>query len=127
MNSIVLLGRLTRDPELKKANDGNSICIFTLAVDNGKDETLFINCSSFAEKADLMVKTLRKGSLIAVEGKLAQKTYEKQNGEKAISFVVKINNFDYCEKKKEETTESKKPNTPEDIFNSIDLQDDLPF
>lgn len=126
MNSICLLGRLTKDPELRNSNDGTSICVFTLAVDNAKDETLFINCSSFGEKADLMVKTLRKGSLITVDGRLTQRTYEKSNGEKAISFVVKINNFDYCEKKKKDT-DVKKPNTPEDIFNSITPDDDLPF
>ena len=125
MNSVCLTGRLTRDPELK-IFDNSSLCTFTLAVDVYKDKSAFVICSSYNEKADLMTKSLRKGSFIAVEGKIDQRTYVDNSGtNKSITFI-RVESFDFLEKKQEEKP-TKKPDTPEDIFNSIAPDDDLPF
>lgn len=125
MNSIVLTGRLTRDPELKLLDNGN-LCSFTLAVDTN-NETLFVNCSAFGRIADLMGNTLKKGSLIAISGKLAQRTYEKDTGEKVIAFYVKVSEFDYLEKKQVEEPKSNMNKTPEDIYKELKVEDGFPF
>ena len=129
MNSVILTGRLTRDPELKALESGN-LCSFTLAVDNGKNNTAFLPCSVYGDKADLMLKTLRKGSPIAVQGRIEQRVFETQTGEKRTVVSIYVESFEYMDKKAS-TTEDKprepKAYTPEDI-GKLDLpDDDLPF
>ena len=128
MNSVNLIGRLTHDPELKVFESGD-LCLFTLAVDNRKS-TLFINCSTYGERADLMAKTLRKGSLISITGRLEQRTYETQAGEKKVSTYISVESFDYLEKKQveDDKPQQKASFTAEDAFNEISVDDeDLPF
>lgn len=122
MNRVCLTGRLTRNPEIKtfEANNGN-ICTFTLAVDLYKGNTAFLVCKSFGEKADLMVKTLKKGSLIAIEGKIDQASVQYQDGTTKVLTSILVDSFDYLEKKKEESIPELKPE-------ELDLPDeDLPF
>ena len=127
MNRVILTGRLTHDPELKTFDGENCLCTFTLAVDVYDDKTAFIICTSYNKKADLMSKSLRKGSFIAVEGKIDQRTYQTQNGDNKQITFVKVESFDYLEKKQEET--KKEPNTPEEIYQELTKtnDDDLPF
>ena len=136
MNSVILTGRLVRDPELKTfegANNSN-LCSFTLAVDMSKDKTVFVPCSVYGDRGDLIAKTVRKGNLIAIQGKLDQRVFETQTGDKKTVTFVKVDTFDYLEKKQD--TETKK--TQEDLENQksftaddigkLDLpDDDLPF
>lgn len=127
MNSVNLIGRLTHDPELKVFESGD-LCLFTLAVDNRKS-TLFINCSTYGERADLMAKTLRKGSLISITGRLEQRTYETQEGEKRVATYISVESFDYLEKKQveDDKPQQKASFTAEDLA-KLDLPDtDLPF
>lgn len=126
MNSVIVTGRLTHDPELKKFESGNFVS-FTLAVDNWKS-TVFINCSVYGEKADLINKTLRKGNLIAVQGRLEQRTYETQTGEKRVITYIALETFDYLEKKETEEPQ-KKSQTPEEMYRELsdDQKDGLPF
>lgn len=133
MNSVILTGRLTRDPEMKTFEDGTSLCSFTLAVDKGKDAAVFVACQSYDQKADLMGKTLRKGSFINVMGRLDQRVFETQSGEKKQVTFVRVDTFDYLEKKVEEQKtpkeqlESQKSFTADDV-SALDLpDDDLPF
>lgn len=128
MNRVCLTGRLTRDPEIKLFDTGN-LCSFTLAVDLGKDQTAFLPCKCFGEKADLLVKSLKKGSLIAIDGKIDQATYDGLDGNKKVITSISIQNFDFLEKKKEETeVPDNKSKTPEEIYKELDLpDDDLPF
>ena len=133
MNSVILTGRLTKDPELKTFEDGTSLCSFTLAVDKGKDAAIFVACNSYDQKADLMSKTLRKGSFINIQGRLDQRVFETQSGEKKQITFVRVDAFDYLEKKVEEPKtpkeqlESQKSFTPDEVA-ALDLpDDDLPF
>ena len=127
MNSVNLVGRLTNDPELKVFESGN-YSSFTLAIDNYKS-TVFINCSVYGQKADLIAKTLHKGNLISVSGRLDQRTYETQTGEKKVVTFISIESFDYLEKKKVETETTQKASfTAQDVFDEISTDDeDLPF
>lgn len=135
MNSVCLIGRLTRDPELKTFEGANnsSICSFTLAVNTTKDKAAFIPVQVYGDKADLIAKSFRKGHLISVQGRLDQDTYTNQAGEKKVITYIRLDNFDYLEKKEptektpKEQLESQKSFTADDI-SKLDLpEDDLPF
>ena len=128
MNRVCLTGRLTRDPEIKLLETGN-LCSFTIAFDLGKNQSAFLPCKCFGEKADLMAKTLRKGSLIAIDGRLDQSVYEQQDGTNKVITAIVVQGFDFLEKKKEESeTQENKSKTPEEIYKELDLpDDDLPF
>lgn len=98
MNSVILIGRLTRDPELKYGQSGNAYARFSLAVTRPmkRDETDFINCVAFGKTAETIGQYLRKGSQIGVEGRLQQNKYQSQNGETRYSYDVVVNTFDFC-------------------------------
>lgn len=84
LNRTVLVGRLTRDPELRRTSSQMAVVSFTVAVDdsrkgpNGEKQTLFMSCSMFGNRAENVAKYTRKGSLIAVEGRLSQRKYNRK-------------------------------------------------
>ena len=83
LNSVCLLGRLTKDPELKTTQSGKSVCNFSLAVDGfKKGETDFIDCVAWNASAENLAKFKKKGEQIAVTGQLKTRTYEDRNGNK---------------------------------------------
>ena len=96
VNRVVLVGRLTKDAELRKTASDISFATFTLAVDNrvkeadGTRGTIFIDCRVFRDQADSLVKNTRKGSKIAVDGSLNQRNFERRDGTKGhvIEIVV---------------------------------------
>ncbi|MGL4567831.1 MAG: single-stranded DNA-binding protein [Fusobacteriaceae bacterium] len=104
MNLIVLIGRLTRDPELKFGQSGKAYCKLAIAVDNPikKGEADFINCSSFGKTAELIGEHMRKGSKIGVNGRLSMSRYEK-DGEKRTSYEVLIDRIEFLDGKRETT------------------------
>ena len=142
INRVVLVGRLTRDPELRRTNSGTSVCSFTVAVDNrtknpdGTKSTSFIPCTVFQQSADNMSKFVRKGSLVGVEGRLNQRSYVRQDGTKASVLEVLADSVQFLEPKSanqaEEVVsfESDIPSQADEGKNldSLDLpDDDLPF
>ena len=84
VNNVVLVGRLTRDPELRKTSTGMGVASFTIACDdsrkgpNGEKVTIFMNVSVFGNSADTVVKFTRKGSLVGVVGRLTQRKYTRR-------------------------------------------------
>ncbi|MBS7362498.1 MAG: single-stranded DNA-binding protein [Paludibacteraceae bacterium] len=83
MNKAILMGRLTRDPELRTTQSGVSVASFSIAVDrrfknmSGEKETDFINCKAWRNSADFITKYFQKGSMIAVVGSIQTGKYEK--------------------------------------------------
>jgi single-strand DNA-binding protein len=141
INRVVLVGRLTRDPELRRTGAGNSVCSFTVAVDNrtrnpdGTKSASFIPCVVFQQSADNMVRFLKKGALVGIEGRLNQRSYQRQDGTKANVLEVLCDSVQFLEPKGEgqsietpvfddqpvESADSKN-------LDSLDLpDDDLPF
>jgi len=124
MNHIILIGRLTRDPELNYTKTGKAVCNFTLAVDRpfNKDETDFIPIVTWGKTAENSANYLDKGRLVAVEGRLQIRSYDDKDGNKRRIAEVVANNVQFLDwgKKKEKPAESK----PE--FGDINL-DNLPF
>lgn len=122
LNKVVLIGRITRDIELKKGANDNSFAPFTLAVNRqfssaeGEKEADFINCITFNKQADNLHKYCGKGSLIAVSGRLQQRTYQAQDGTNKSVIEVVADNVVFLESKSK-ATEEVEP-TPYDIPNT---------
>lgn len=100
MNLVVLIGRLTRDPELKFGQSGKAYSRFSIAVDNPmkKGEADFINCVAFGKTAELIGEYMRKGSKIGVNGRLQMNRYEV-NGEKRTSYDVLVEQIEFLDSK----------------------------
>ena len=105
MNVISLMGRLTRDPEVKFGQSGKAYCRFSIAVNRpfSKDEADFINCVSFGKTAELIGEYFRKGQQIALVGRLQMNQYES-NGEKRTSYDVVVDSFDFISTKSSSDT-----------------------
>ncbi|QGU00642.1 Single-stranded DNA-binding protein [Candidatus Syntrophocurvum alkaliphilum] len=84
LNKVILIGRLTRDPELRYTPNGNAVCQFSLAVNRKfkKDEADFIDIVTWRGLAENCAQYLGKGSLAAVEGRIQIRSYENQEGQK---------------------------------------------
>lgn len=114
MNRVCLIGRLTKDPQLKTTKSGVSQTTFTLAVnrkqknDDGTNQADFINCISWRETADTIFKYFVKGKEIGIEGHIQTGSYEAQDGTKRYTTDVVVDFFDFIGNK--ETTQDKKEN-----------------
>ena len=93
VNNVVLVGRLTRDPELRRTTSGLSVASFTIAVDdsrkgpNGEKVTVFMPVSIFGKSADTVVKFTRKGNLVGVIGRLTQRKYTRRSDNVEITYI----------------------------------------
>lgn len=101
MNLIVLIGRLTADPELRYSGNGVAISNFKLAVDRnfknaqGQKETDFIPCVAYKQTAELIANYLSKGKMAGVEGRLQVRSYDAQDGQKRWVTEVIVNNIQF--------------------------------
>lgn len=134
INRVILVGRLVADPDLRKTQSGTSVASFRLAVErrktkDGKQETDFFNITAWQKTADLICQYLRKGSLVGIDGRLQNRSYETQSGEKRYVTEVITETVQFLESKKDgENNTEETQNTPYDEFNQAnDLHDDLPF
>ncbi|MGL5717896.1 single-stranded DNA-binding protein [Cetobacterium sp.] len=100
MNVVTLIGRLTRDPELKFGQSGKAYTRISIAVKRAfsKDETDFINCVAFGKTAEVLGEYVKKGVQIGITGELRMNTYES-NGEKRTTYEVYINSLNLLEPK----------------------------
>ena len=96
MNVVMLMGRMTRDPELKYTSGGKAYANFTLAVQKTKDDAEFIDCVAWEKTAETIAEYFRKGRKILLQGRLNVSSYE-QNGEKRKSTKVVVNSFEFVE------------------------------
>ena len=101
MNNVSLVGRLTKDPELRTISTGNATCSFTVAVNrqftnaNGERETDFINCVIWGKQAENLVKYCTKGSLVGVIGRIQTRNYDGQDGKKVYVTEVVANSISF--------------------------------
>src|SRR5690554_410352 len=83
INRTILVGRITRDPELRKTQNGNSVVSFTVACNRrfgDQDQADFINCVAWNQTADFLANYIKKGALLGVEGRIQTRTYEDKDG-----------------------------------------------
>lgn len=109
LNTITIMGRMVRDPEIRKTGNGTSVCNFTLAVDrdytddNGDRETDFIDCVVWAHTADFVSKYFGKGDLMAVSGRLQIRGWTDNEGNNRRSAEIKVDNVYFGGGKRNET------------------------
>lgn len=104
MNSVQLVGRLTRDPEVRYSDGGSTVARFTLAVDrrfkkDGGDDADFINCVAFGKTAEFLEKWFRKGQRLGLTGRIQTGSYVNQEGTKVYTTEVVVENVEFVESK----------------------------
>lgn len=103
LNSIILMGRLTKDPELRKTGDNKSVANFTLAFDNikvnqdGTRDSSFIDVRVFGATAENVCKHLHKGSKCAITGTIEQRNFLRQDGSKGSKFEVNADSVEFLD------------------------------
>lgn len=134
INRTVLVGRLTKDIELRYTQSNIAYCRFTLAVNRsfkkeGEQEADFINCIAWRNQAENMAKYIGKGSLIGVEGRIQTGSYEK-DGQRIYTTDVVCDSVQFLEPKQEQTTvfnERTDKALRNDTPRVDDVEDGLPF
>ncbi len=157
MNRVILMGRLTADPELRQTPQGTSVTRFTIAVDRrfrkeGGQQADFITCVAWRQTAEFVCRFFGKGRMIAVEGQLQSRTWDDKDGKRQYSTEVMVDNAFFTSSKNESgashTTgefqtnfggfsapqEPQMPTTQDDggfvdlsFANDLGSEDDLPF
>lgn len=115
MNKVILIGRLTADPELRQTQSGISSCRFTVAVnrkfankDTGEREADFISCQAWRQTAEFISKYFAKGQMIAIEGTLRTGSYTDKNHSDVTHYTtdVLVENVEFCGSKSDNATSS---------------------
>jgi len=140
LNSIIIMGILTADPELRTTASGLSVTSFSVAVDRNyvrageEKKTDFLNVVAWRQQADFVTKYFRKGSMIAVQGSLQTRNYEDKNGNKRVAYDIVAEQVSFCGSKAESGTYnndsgnvSSYNNSTADDFSTVVDDDDLPF
>lgn len=136
MNKVILIGRLTRDPEVRYSTGENSIAIarYTLAVNrhfkrDGEAETDFIGCVAFGKQAEFAEKYLRQGVKIAISGRIQTGSYVNKNGAKVYTTNVVVEEHEFAESKRNQEGQQDKPQEDKDGFMNIPdgIDEELPF
>lgn len=147
MNKVILMGRLTRDPELRQTSGGIQVCSFSIAVNrrfakDGQQNADFINCTAWRQQAEFICKYFRQGSMIAIVGTLQSRSWENQEGKRQYSTDVVVEEVHFTGSKRESGTDSSDYNMTQPMpsndnalgdidsmgFQTIEgSEDDLPF
>lgn len=127
MNNIVLLGRLTKDADIRSTQSGKVVASFTLAVDrpytqNGKKEADFIACQIWGKSAEVLGKSVHKGQRILLEGRLQIRQYTDKNGNKRTAAEVVAERFEFIERK-----EQTEPQGMETFGQQMPFDEEIPF
>jgi single-strand DNA-binding protein len=119
MNKIILLGRLTRDPEIRYAQStGNAVARFSLAVDrrfkrDGDPSADFFDCIAFGKTAEFAEKYLRKGTKIVLSGQLQNNNYTNKDGQKVYGMQILVDELEFAESKNSSNANNNSTPEPE--------------
>ena len=133
INKVFLMGRLTRDPELRHTGTGTPVTTFTIAIDNGygdNRQTDFINCVAWNKTAEFVTKYFSKGKMIIIaDGQIRTRSWETQDGKRAYATEVVANVVNFGESKSSQQPATQPPmQDDDDDFTPLDEEDDdLPF
>ena len=129
INKVILIGRLTKDPELKYTQSGSSVCSFSIAnnktwTQNGekKDQVSFFNCIAWGKLGELIAQYCRQGNRVCIEGRLQQRSWDDQEGKKRSTVEIVVSEIQFLTPK----TEHESSYTPPVDNNTLD-SDDIPF
>ena len=112
MNNIVIKGRLTADPEMRKTTSGVPVANFTVAVDRtfNRDETDFFRCTAWRSTAEFVNQCFKKGQEILLSGEMHCDVWEDGDGEKHSAWTLQASNVEFCGSKPESAGTPKKKN-----------------
>lgn len=143
LNKIVTMGRMVKDPELRRTQSGTPVASFTLAVErdipkqDGTRDTDFIDCVSFRSTAEFASKYFRKGSLTVASGRLQIRNWEDKDGNKRRNAEVVVDAIYFAERKRDDAApedhaapsypESTQPSFSGGFTELTDSDDELPF
>lgn len=139
INNVTIVGRLTKDPEVRYTGSGNAVTSFTIAADRpfknsqGDRDTDFINCVAWRKTAEVISQWASKGMLIGVTGRIQTRNYENNEGRTVYVTEVVVENFQMLESKKQRNEQRQQSDPFQDEVNisdndSIDISDEsLPF
>lgn len=137
INNVTLVGRLTRDPELKYTPSNIAITTFNMAVNrnfkgaNGERETDFINCMIWRKQAELLAEWCKKGNLVGITGRIQTRSYDNQQGKRVYVTEVVTDTFQLLEKRDNSANQSNIEEQMPASFettNPLDISDDdMPF
>ena len=140
LNKAILVGRLTRDPELKSTASGTSVLNFTVAITrrykdaNGERQSDFVNCVAFRQTAEFISNYFKKGNMISVDGTIQTRTWDDNEGKRHYVTEVLVNDAGFIESKREmENGAARKSADSEELpempaeFDAGAVDDDLPF
>lgn len=136
MNKVILVGRLTRDPELRNTPSGIACCTFTVACDrryadqSGNRQADFLNCVAWRERAEFVAKYFAKGRRIGLEGSIQTRSYEK-DGQNRTATEILVDSVEFVENKPQPQTQPESaiyhtPEPPSDVWQSVP-EEKLPF
>lgn len=132
MNKVILIGRVTKDIELKATESGLQYCQFDMAIDNGKDkdgnqrEADFISCTAWDKKAENLSVYVHKGHKLSVEGRIKTDKYQNEKGENRYRTYVLVSNFEFLESKPKDNYVPSEPDNLKNSYTTEDI-DDIPL
>lgn len=138
LNVIAIMGRLSRDPELRQTTTGKNVASFTIACSrgrkdaNGKDLVDWIPVVAWEHTAEFVCKYFEKGSLIAIDGRLQSRTYKDRDGNNRTAIEIVANNANFAGSKRTDGGSNSVPtgvsyNEPTVQYDEIEDEGDLPF
>ena len=138
LNAIAIMGRLSRDPELRQTTTGKNVASFTIACSrgrkdaNGKDLVDWIPVVAWEHTAEFVCKYFEKGSLIAIDGRLQSRTYKDRDGNNRTAIEIVANNANFAGSKSTGGGSNSVPagnsyNEPTVQYDEIEDEGDLPF
>lgn len=124
LNKIIVMGRLTRDPELRYTQNQTPVASFTLAVDRdlGEKQTDFLDCVAWKKTAEFVNNYFRKGGMAVVAGRLQSRQWQDKDGNKRTNWEIVCDNVYFGESRQREEGRQQKP-----TFVEMDDEGDLPF
>lgn len=132
MNNVILMGRLTADPEIRTTNNGLNYCRFSVAVDRyskGEEKkTDFINCVAWRQTAEFISRYFTKGKMIAVQGSIQTGSFTNKDGAKVYTTDVLVDKAHFCGDKGSVTNQSAAASAVDNNHSeSSPVDEDLPF
>ena len=131
MNKVIEIGRLTKDPEITTSTSGTTFARFSIAVDRrfkkeGEPEADFFNCTAFGKTAEFISAWIKKGTKVAIVGRLQNNNYTNKEGQKVYDVRIMVEEIEFAESKKD--GQAKQENQGADFLNVPDgLVEELPF
>lgn len=135
MNKVVLIGRLTRDPEVRYSQNDTAVARYTLAVDrvtrNAEQSADFIRCVAFNKSAEFAEKYFYKGIKIAITGRIQTGSYTNRDGQTVYTTDIVVENQEFCESRNASSaapSTQPSPSHADQFMNIPDgIDDELPF